>query len=174
MTIFYDNYYDSKVFNETKQELFDRYAEEENWAVIENVPDERVFEEMSEQDDIAWQDFQYELKKAMEGKHFILTGTCGRWDGRKSGGTFVNSISELLRHFEHLEYIKFYDLEGHFFIEGSHHDGDDLYELKRLTDKGYKYADKCNFARDRQLHDKLCNCHFFTALPRFGKLIYGV
>ena len=73
-----------------------------------------------------------------------------------------------------MDYIKITDRNGHLIIEGSHHDGNDRYELKRLTDKGYKYADRNYFARDRKLHDTIMRCNFYSALPKFAKRIYGL
>ena len=56
----------------------------------------------------------------------------------------------------------------------SHHDGSDDYELKRLTHEGYELADRNYFAHDRQLHNTIMGCNFYSALPRYASKVYGL
>ena len=104
---------------------------------------------------------------------YLLTGTCGRWNGTVSGGKFIRSVNDLLSCISHLDYIRIYDKNGHFHIHGCHHDGNDDYELKRLTNKGYELANNNYFAKDRKLHTTLMNTNFYSALPHFAEQIYG-
>jgi hypothetical protein len=73
-----------------------------------------------------------------------------------------------------LDYIKVIDENGHLKIYGYHHDGSDSYELKKLTKKGFEFADRNYFARDRQLHQTIMNNNFYSALPRIAERLYGV
>ena len=87
------------------------------------------------------------------------------------GGRFVNTLSELLNVFHHLDDIRIIDRNGHLIIEGSHHDGNDKYELKRLTRKGYELASNYDFANDRQLHNIIIKSNLFSSLPKLAKQI---
>ena len=146
----YDNYdcFDRK--KEVREFLFNEYAEENEWNSPEDIPDEIVWDELDMQDRIQWDDVKYKLSALFEKNVYILTGTCGRWYGERSGGSFIRSVNDLLSCIEHLDYIRIYDKNGHLYIHGSHHDGSDDYELKRLTHTGYEVANNNYFAHDRQ------------------------
>lgn len=172
--VLYDNYYSTEKANDTREFLFEVYADEEGWGSPDDIPDNRVYDEMCHQDDITWDDVKDGLKMLFEKHVYLLTGTCGRWNGPSQGGKFIHSINDLLSCIDHLDYIRIIDRNGHLIIEGSHHDGNDSYELKRLTNKGYEYADRNYFAHDRQLHTAIMRCNFYSALPRMAKHIYGM
>ena len=157
-----------------KRELmFEEYAEEEGWESVDDIPDSVVFHEIDEDNRIEWEDFTYELERILKDGEYILTGTCGRWDGRAEGGNFIHNIHDFYKCIGHLDKIKFYDENGHFYIYGYHHDGSDFYELKKLTRKGYEYASNNYFAHDRQVHRTITSCNLYSALPRIAERLYG-
>ncbi len=170
----YDNYYDSDREDEVREMLFDEYADDNGWQRPEDVPDRQVFEEIDFQDREMWNDVKDELSELFSKDVYLLTGTCGRWNGPAQGGRFIRSVEDLLSCIEHLDYIRIYDRGGHLYIHGSHHDGDDNYELKRLTGKGYELARGNCFAHDRKLHNAIMNCNFYSALPRYARKVYGL
>lgn len=172
--IFYNNYYDSEREMKVRESLYEEFAAEENWETFDDVPDERIEEELISCDDSDWDNLKWALNSAFKKSCFILTGTCGRWDGNYDGGRFIHNFNDLHSAISHLDYLKFYECDGHFYIKGSHHDSDDFYELKRLTNKGYEYADKNYFAHDKKLHNTIMKCNFYSALPRVAKILYGV
>ena len=172
-TVIYDNYYDCERFDETKQFLFNEYAEDNDWQTVDDVPNDRVFDEMNFQDECYWNDFKHEMDRLLEHNVYIMTGTCGRWDGPCSGGTFICSFSDFIDAIHHLDYLEIYDENGHLYIKGSHHDGDDFYEMKRLTNKGRELADNNYYAHDRHLHTTIMKYNFYSALPRLSKVLYG-
>ncbi len=170
----YDSYYSTEKEEEIREFLFDVYGDEKGWKSPEDISDERVFEEMHVQDDFTWRDVKDGLSSIFEEDYYLLIGYCGTWRGNLAGGSFIHSLNDLLRVIEHLDDIKITDQSGHLIIEGSHHDGSDRYELKRLTHKGYLLADKNYFAKDRELHNTIMNNNFYSALPYFAKRIYGL
>ena len=170
----YDNYPSVEKENETRKFLFEVDADEENWKSPEEIPDQRVYDEIDFQDGETWRDVKDGLNTIFEDGYYLLTGYFGGWRGRLDGGNFIRSLDDLIRVIQHLDYIKITDCNGHLIIEGSHHDGNDRYELKRLTRKGYEYADRNYFARDRELHNTIMRCNFYSALPKFAKRIYGL
>lgn len=170
--ILYDSYYSEEKENDARQYLFDEYADEEKWNSPQDIPDYRVFREIELQDDICWEEIKSDLVILFKSDYFLLTGCCGTWHGNMEGGKFINSLSELLSVIQHLDDFRIIDRNGHFIIEGSHHDGSDRYELKRLTRKGYELANNYYFANDRKLHSTIMKNNLFSGLPHFAQKVY--
>jgi hypothetical protein len=170
----YDNYYSKEREQEIRDLLFEAYAETHGYQSPQDIPNSDVWQEIDFQDREQWDEVKDELQRLFKNDVYLLTGTCGRWNGSAQGGSFIHSIQDFLHCIEHMEYIRIYDKNGHLYIHGSHHDGNDDYELKRLTRKGYLLADSNYFAHDRQLHNTLMRTNFYSALPNFAKAIYGV
>ncbi len=171
--ILYDSYYSTKKEQETRDFIFDSRADDEGWKTKEEIPDKLVLDEMEFQDSMSWIDLKENLEPFFENGYFLLTGYFGSWHGRLDGGNFIRSLNDLLTVIQHCDDIRMIDRNGHFIIEGSHHDGSDRYELKRLTRKGYELANSNYFAKDRKLHNTLMNTNFYSALPHFAEQIYG-
>lgn len=170
----YDNYYSLDREKTVREYLFDDYADEKGWNSPEDIPDERVFDEMDFQDREQWDDIKTELAILFSKNIYLLTGTCGRWNGPAQGGKFIRSVNDLLSCIDHLDYIRIFDRNGHLYIHGSHHDGSDDYELKRLTGKGCELAYNNCFAHDRRLHNTIMSSNFYSALPRYAQRVYGL
>lgn len=169
--IIFDNYYDTERENELRQFMFENCDEE--WTSPEAIPDEAVQSEMYEQTCDIWE-YVLDCLEELFGKGCcLITGQFGSWRGKLDGGKFINNIDEFLDVIDHLDYIKIIDRNGHLIIEGSHHDGSDRYELKKLTRKGYELADKNYFANDRSLHNTIMKTNFYSALPHVARTLYG-
>lgn len=171
-TILYDSYYSKEKETDARQYLFDEYGNEEKWNSPQDIPDFRVFREIELQDDICWEEIKFDLEILFKSDYFLLTGYCGTWHGNMEGGKFINTLSELLSVMQHLDDFRIIDRNGHFIIEGSHHDGSDRYELKRLTRKGYELANNNYFANDRTLHNTIMKNNFYSGLPYFAQKVY--
>lgn len=169
----YDSYYRFEKEQETREWLFETHAEEEGWETLDDIPDTLVYNEIGLQDDIDWRALEDELESIFEKDCYLMTGYCGTWRGRLAGGSFIHSLRDFLKVIDHLDDLRILDRNGHLIVEGSHHDGSDSYELKRLTHKGYELADSNYFARDRELHKTIMNNNFYSALPHFAKRVYG-
>lgn len=169
--ILYDSYYSTEKEEYARDFLFALYAEEEKWASPEDIPDHRVFKEIESEDDICWGFIKSDLENMFKTDYFLLTGLCGTWHGQIEGGKFISSLPELLSVLQHLDDLRIIDRNGHLIIEGSHHDGNDRYELKRLTRKGYALASSYHFAKDRQLHNTIMKSNLFSALPKLAKQV---
>lgn len=156
--------------DEIRLELFDEWASDQDWITPIDVPDSMIDDEIEFRDKNEWENAQYRLDKLISSGHFLLTGYCGRWNGRCDGGKFINDVDELLTCLQHLDGITISDVDGHLMIDGYHHDGHDHYELKKLTKKGYEYANNNYFANSRELHNKIFNCNLFSCLPRLTNI----
>ena len=172
-TVFYNDT-ETESFEATKNYLFETFAEEEGWVSIDEIPDCVVQHEIDEEQRREWDDFISDMDYVFSKDAYLLTGTCGRWNGPAEGGKFIRNTDDLIRCIQHLDYIKVIDENGHLKIYGYHHDGSDSYELKKLTKKGFEFADRNYFARDRQLHQTIMNNNFYSALPRIAERLYGV
>ena len=102
----YDNYYCYEREKEIREFLFEEYAEEYGWKSPEDIPDNRVWDEIDFQDREAWHDVKDELQTMLSKNVYLLTGTCGRWNGTVSGGKFIRSVNDLLSCISHLDYIR--------------------------------------------------------------------
>lgn len=171
-TILYDSYYSEEKENDARQYLFDEYGDEEKWNSPQDVPDYRVFREIEFQDDMCWDEIKFDLEILFKSDYFLLTGYCGTWHGNMDGGKFINNLNDLLSVLQHLDDLRIIDRNGHFIIEGSHHDGLDRYELKRLTRKGYELANNNYFANDRTLHNTIMKNNLYSGLPHFAQKVY--
>lgn len=169
----YDSYYCFEREEETREWLFEVHAVDEGWKTPDDIPDTLVFNEISFQDDMDWRELEDKLESIFEKDYYLMTGYCGTWRDNLAGGSFIHSLRDFLKVIGHLDDIRIIDCNGHLIVEGSHHDGSDRYELKRLTHKGYLLADSNYFARDRELHETIMNNNFYSALPHFAKRVYG-
>ena len=171
--VFYDDTDVTTQYNNMRDDLFDIYFHDYEWASKNDVPDDMIWKQIGIENDDDYHYMKIALQKVIDGNYFIVKGTCGRWNGRQECGKFIRSVIELFDGLRHLDYLKIYEKNGHFYIEGSHHDGSDCYELKQLTKKGVEYANKHYFAHDKQLHSTIFNNNLFSALPRFYNKLYG-
>ena len=89
-TVFYDDN-DVQSFNSVKNYLFETFAEEEGWISEDEIPDCVIYHEMEEQQRRDWDDFRADLEYLLEKDCYLLTGTCGRWDGPSRGGKFIQN-----------------------------------------------------------------------------------
>ena len=171
--ILYDNTDLTETYPDVREYLFDMYADERGWETMDDVPDDEISAEAEDISRMNWEGFYEDLKYIFNKDCYLITGICGRWNGPAEGGKFIHSVSELMDCIKHLDYIKFYDENGHFKITGYHHDGRDFYEVKKLTKKGYELAYNNYFAQDRELHNTICSCNIYSGLPHIAKRLYG-
>lgn len=173
-TIF-NNYYDPDRFDEERDFVFDMYAEENGWEDVDDVPDDEVWDAIAFSNDCEWDNAKYDIEKFIrENGPLLVVGSLGLWDGRYDGGKICRDFRELAGAWEHCDYIKIYDQNGHMYIECSHHDGTNYWECKLLTEKGENYAEDHSWDMyDRDLHKRLWNDSHYTRLPHFAHKVYG-
>lgn len=160
----YKDYYDNTEIEQIKQFLFDDYAQENGWATIDDVDDDEIYKFLDAQHDDDWQELEFELEKLFKHNYAIIVGTLGLWYGRVDGGKFINNVGEFIEMLK--DNTKIYDKDGHLFIETSHHDGTNYYEMKLLTKKGVELAENNGFRHDRKLHQTIFNNNFYSKLPK--------
>ena len=139
---FYDDTCDNAKFDEAKQDVFNSFADSQGWTDISEVPNDMVWTEIHDQNTADWEYFSEHLKRLLKEHYYLITGTCGRWNGTAECGNFIKDYDDFTAFIRHLDNLKIYELNGHLYISGYHHDGHDSYEMKRLTDRGVQYADR--------------------------------
>lgn len=168
--VLFDNTNYSERYNEIREELYERFAEEYDWEYSDDVPVDMIHDEMNFHEEIDYHYFKDKMKKLLERNDCLLVGVCGRWNGSVEGGKFITNFYDLMSVIGHLDYFKVTDCNGHLIIEGYHHDGRDRYELKQLTNKGYELARSYYFDCDRKLHATIMNCNIYSRLPRLASI----
>lgn len=170
-TIF-NNYYSADAAQDAREYLFEELATEKGWSSADDIPDELVWDEIYFIQEMNWDDTKIELEHFFDGGDFLVYGTFGGWRGRQAAGKIIHNFLELAEAWKDCDYINLYDENGHFYIECSHHDGTNLYEVKRITNKGMELLDPWN-EHDQETHEKIFNCNLFSALPHFAHTVYG-
>jgi len=176
--VLFDNYNVTSSYERAREFLFEKLHEDEfqpcyEVNCIDDIKDSDIWEEVSFTEEALWDDIKDYLESLCEDT-LIVTGIVGRWNGRAEGGTVVQSYFELQDLWKDCEYIKIWDEGGHLYIECSHHDGTNYYEVKKLTERGYErynnweygYGKDCS---DREIHEKLMHCSTYSRLPRLAK-----
>ena len=104
---------------------------------------------------------------------FLLMGIIQLWHGSYSGGFTFNCFTEMQKAWNNCEYFKIYDEKGHLYIECSHHDGTNNFEIKKLTSKGEAYLENNRYQTPKEIHYKLWESSNYSRLPRFYEFTFG-
>ena len=143
----------------------------------EDITDNDLWEWRYEESETDWDIERERLEEFFKDKTVIFFGTVGRWDGRY-GGCKVGEFWDIYwKAIKDCDYIKIYDVNGHFYIKCSHHDGNNFFEVKEVTDKGYEYYDRWKYdygnnRREWYIHSQIIER--YSRLPRFAEKVYGV
>ena len=166
----YNNYDLWEDYEEFAREILEEYDEEPSENAIWNV--------INDQDSANWQDEEERLKEFFDdGSTWILQGYSGRWNGTHKGGYIFTDFMDMFRKATtDCDYVHLYDENGHFYLKCSHHDGTNLYEIKKVTEKGINYIDRWeNDWNDKRteeyIHDRVMER--YSTLPHFAHAVYG-
>lgn len=163
--ILYSNYIENLTTIEEAMEILEEMGEEKT--------EENAYNLIHETSACDFEDFIYSMKKLLEDKYYIATGTCGLWYGKVEGGKVIVNINDFYSLLQDCDYFEFSEENGRFLIKCSHHDGTNYYELRELNNKGINYYQDKGYSLDRR---ELCERLFkpaYSKLPRLFKEIYG-
>lgn len=171
--IIYDNYDICTMFDDARAFLLEEHDEDE-------ITDSLVWEEVYFQDSLNWEDENRRLTDFFTGHgFFLIRGYVGRWDGSwAAGAVFDNWIDMFRDATRDCDYCKIWDENGHFYLKCSHHDGTNLFEIKRISETGYRFIDNWAYnwvdpRTEREIHDIVWNSNFMSSLPHFAHTVYG-
>lgn len=175
--IIFSNYYDSDREKATREFLLEEYGKDNGWETIDDIPDSEVFEEMNFIESEEWENVKSELENFFEDEEILVIGTVGRWNGTYSAGKVI-SYDELHKCWSDCYYVEIYDEDGHMHINASHHDGNNHFEVKILTEKGRDYYSRWNenwndSRSEQEIHTKLAESSRYTHIPHFAREVYG-
>ena len=68
--VLYDDTENYKKFDETRDFLFEVYADENGWACKENIPDETVYKEIDLQNAETWRDLKDALENSFKTRYY--------------------------------------------------------------------------------------------------------
>ena len=164
----YSNYDLDEMFDDARQEVIDRGEEPTETA---------IWDEVYEMDNLNWAKEKEKLIDFFEGGKWIAMSTCGRWNGTFQAGLVFTDFMEFFNKLSRdCDYYKFYDINGHFHVRASHHDGDYIFEIKKLTPAGIRFLDNWSQSfsdnrPEREIHKRLMEK--YSILPHFVHSVYG-
>lgn len=162
--IIFDSYADR--FDETREMLLESFDPEE-------VTDEFVYDAIADDLRFEMEVTRENLRNLFAGETVIAVGHCGTWRGNLPAGNVSDDFGDMLdRMTRNCDYIKIWDDNGHLFVAGSHHDGTDRFEVKRLTARGTALYEQWRNDWDdkrtrQQMHTLLFSYNLFSALPHY-------
>lgn len=108
-------------------------------------------------DAIDWETTKRELANFFKNQTVIFFGTLGLWDGPTAGGKTGKFEDLLMSAIQSCVYVKIYEKNGRMFLECSHHDGTNEFEIRIVTENGLKYLEHWEYGpiidRRRTLKD---------------------
>lgn len=162
--VFFDNY-ETDYLEIAREDLNELYGEDYD------ATESEIFDRAATLEDIDWDDAKRDVD-ALLADNVVVTGTVGRWDGNYDGGRvysfrdvkrgtlFENIISDIGQDCIYFE-IKLSG--GVVHVKCTHHDGTNIFEIRNLTEAGYRAYDGWNYScRFANLSDR----EFFTRLVR--------
>ena len=165
-------------------DLYEDYAESAKESLIDNgteaedITENNLWEEIYFLDSINWEDEKEQLENFFnDGNTWILQGFTGRWDGTYKGGYIFTDFMEMFyKATKDCDYIHIYDENGHFYIQCSHHDGTNLYEVKKVTQNGTYYLERWednweDKRTEEYIHDQIMKK--YSVLPHYMHNVYG-
>lgn len=172
--VIYDNYDSIDMYNEVRV-----YLEENSDEQIKPITEEDIWTEIDFLMRETWSDELDRLKSWFAGCELLVMGNAGRWDGcYTAGDVFEDFETAFYKMTTDCIYWKIWDENGHLYLKCTHHDGNNFFEVKCLTEKGsdiletweYDYNDKRS---EEQIHNNIWNCNIYSRLPHFAHNIYG-
>lgn len=179
VSVIYNNY---DLWNDhaedARQFLIDEYPEE---CPDGEPSDDAIWDVIYEDDQITWEDERERLRDFFNGRGFwLVRGVVERWNGKSAGGMVFDDFEKMLYTVgKDCDFFKLWDEGGHFYIRCSHHDGTNIFEVKRLSPAGYRFIDNWSYnwqdpRTEAQIHDIVWKSNFLSALPHYAREVFGV
>lgn len=168
--IIYDNY-----------DVWDSYSEDAKETLKingnDNPTEDEIWDMVYEEANIQWDIAKEELEKFFsDDEQWILFGTVGRWNGTYEAGVIFGDFIKIFRKVvKDCDYWKIYDVNGHFYLKCSCHDGINTFEIKKLTQKGIEYYDNWEYGDDNRTEQYVHNqiIKRYSRLPHYMHKVYG-
>ena len=167
----FDNYYDSDVYDEARNFFLEEYGEEPT--------DEQVYQYIADNESFAWDNMLEELTPLLSSQ-VIVSGSIGRWNGTHTGAGIESEYNLpkwakdsllcyiLSTYGKDCDYFKISLEHGAICISCSHHDGNNYFEIRNLSEKGRKaysdweYEERFTKYSEADFMDKLVRSRVYT------------
>ena len=171
--VLYDNYDLSETYPD--KDIDELLIENGVVEDAEEITDEMRWKERYNEDEFAWDAAKEELDEFFDGKKCLIMGETGLWHGVYHGSDIGEFWELFNKAITDCDYIKIYDINGHFHLTCSHHDGRCHYEFKIVTSEGEEYYDRWNYGSDNR---RECDVHKqiykkYSKIPHFMHKVYG-
>lgn len=172
--VIFNNYNLEDMYDDCKAWIMER----DEYAEDDGEPDEsEVWDEVYNTSNMYFEEEFERMQEFFSDGQYIIFGNVGRWDGIYSGmTTFTDFRQAFCRATQDCNYIKIYDVNGHFHITCSHHDGTCHYEIKKLTDAGVRYLNNWEYSYEDSRSAGYVNRKIverYSVLPRYAEKVYG-
>lgn len=169
-----------------------------NYDLWENYPDDYIKDSLKEngyeEDDITeeamnreryfydamdWNDTKCSLEEffSKDGDSWIAVGKVGLWDGVYPAGTVFEEFDKFFYEaVKDCDYWHLYDENGHFYLRCTHHDGTNLFEIRRITDQGIKFLERWEDNWDDERSESYIHTQImkrYSRLPHYAKKVFG-
>lgn len=167
--------------------IFDNYNPWEDYAEdareslinngIKNPSQDNIWEEIYFMINLQWEDTLQELECFFDGKIWLAFGCCGLWYGNIPAGTVFTDFKKFFyQAIKDCDYWKIYDENGHLYLQCSHHDGTNFFEIKEVTKKGVEYLENWEYnyndkRTEEYIHKKVIEK--YSRLPRYAEKMWS-
>lgn len=107
------------------------------------------YKETSMEDEEFWYSFRKAIKNEPLCTRSVITGSCGLWDGNRTiVPTLVDNLYDaVIKCLKDCEYYKLTIKDNVLYVQGSHHDGTNCFEIRLVNSENY---DKINYWDDKE------------------------
>lgn len=167
---------DHAVYEASSEAKFSDEDEDED----DYEPDEdEIREECEEQDRFTWEAEKERLDDFFNDGSAWLLSSFGK-DGAPDGSFIFNTFDEMFdKAVADCEYYRIGEKDGDFYVKCSHHDGTDLYVIRKLTEAGKNLYDDWNYGdfgadlSERGIHQILFTNSRYSEFPNYCNKVYG-
>ena len=164
-------------FNE--EDIINSILEMNEELTKEDITTEMIYDEWCWQEQVWFEDVFSELKSFFNNNKVICFGNIGRWNGYFDCGKIFDDFETAWYSMtKDCDYVKIYEKNNHFYIDCSHHDGNNHFEVKVLTDKAIEYYDNWNYGcwigdkrSEADVHTQIIKR--YSKMPRYCKSMWG-
>ena len=172
--IIYDNY---NIYDTYSDEDMIELAIENGMADSKDEVTESMIDDLRwDEDAIDWETAKRELADYFKNETVIFFGTLGLWYGRTAGGKTGDFENLLMSAIQDCTYVKIYENNGRMFLECSHHDGTNEFEIKIINERGKQYLENWEYGswNDKRtlqdVHTQIIKR--YSRRPQFCKNVY--
>lgn len=173
--IIFDNYDVSARYDLARETLLELHWNDPDYS----PSDTEIWNHSAFLERCDWDTARDWLRDNLEGYQYMARGYIGRWNGSWAAGTTFDDFDDFFQEATRdCDYWKIWDENGHLFLQCSHHDGTNVFEIKRITERALDMIEQWKYDWDdtrteKQLHDVIWNCNFFSGLPHIWRKFFG-